>query len=242
MVNTIDSKLDHLLPSPYLTKLGDLGVPIIDCMIEGSTFYKTFYDISSSTNIMSKVTYKHLYNTRPMYRTYVQLQMADQSFRRPEGVVKDVMVKIRDHYIPTDFMVLDMGEEDDVHLILERPFLNTTSAIIYIRTREIHFQFPREKVRCYFNSYTTCEQPRKNERRHRSQRQKKQAIEEKEAAQEEAILKEEEKPKKSEPREETPQSKKVWKIKETSTSSSSSATLDEQPSSSSVKLEETSED
>jgi hypothetical protein len=168
--------------------------------------------------------------------------MADQSFRCPEGVVKDVMVKIRDHYIPTDFMVLDMGEEDYVHLILGRPFLNTTSAIIYIRIREIHFQFPREKVRCYFNSYTTCEQPIKNERRHRSQRQKKQAVKEKEAAQEEAILKEEEKPKKSEPQEETPQSKKVWKIKETSTSSSSSPTLDEQPSNSSVKLEETSED
>jgi GTP1/Obg family GTP-binding protein len=118
MVNTIDSELDHLLPSPYLTKLGDPGVTTIDCMIEGSTFYKTLCDIGSSTNIMSKVTYKHLYNTRPMYHTYVQLQMADQSFQRLEGVVKDVMVKIRDHYVPTDFMVLDMGEEDYVHLIL----------------------------------------------------------------------------------------------------------------------------
>jgi hypothetical protein len=96
--------------------------------------------------------------------------------------MKDVMVKIKDHYIPTDFMVLDMGEEDDVHLILERPFLNTNGAIIYIRTDEIYFQFPGEKVRCYFNSYTTCEQPRKNKRRHRSQRQKKQVIKEKEVA------------------------------------------------------------
>jgi ATPase subunit of ABC transporter with duplicated ATPase domains len=138
-------------------------------------------------------------------------------------------------------MVLDMGEEDDVHLILGRPFLNTTGAIIYIRTGEIHFQFPGEKVRCYFNNYTTCEQPRKNKRRHRSQRQKKQVIKEKEVAQEEAIPKEEEeKPKKNEPQKEAPQSKKVWKRKETS--SSSSPTLDEQTSSSSVKLEETSED
>jgi hypothetical protein len=119
--------------------------------------------------------------------------------------VKDVMVKIRDHYIPTDFMVLDMGEEDDVHLILRQPFLNTTGTIIYIRTGKIHFQFPREKVHCYFNSYTTCEQSRKNKRRHRSQCQKKQAIKDKEVAQEEAISKEEEeKPKKSEPQEETP--------------------------------------
>jgi hypothetical protein len=61
------------------------------------------------------------------------------SFRHPERVVKDVMVKIRDHYVPTDFMVLDMGEEDNVHLILGQPFLNTTGAIIYIRTGEIYF-------------------------------------------------------------------------------------------------------
>jgi hypothetical protein len=66
-------------------------------------------------------------------------------------------------------MVLDMGEEDDVHLILERPFLHTTSAIIYMKQGEIHFHFPGEKVRCYFNSYTTYEKPKKNRnRRHRS--------------------------------------------------------------------------
>ena len=55
-------------------------------------------------------------------------------------------------------MVLDMGEEeDDTPIILGGPFLNTTNAIIYVRSRQVHFQFPREKARCYFNSYTTYE-------------------------------------------------------------------------------------
>jgi hypothetical protein len=80
MVNTIESEIDHHLPSPYLTKLDDPGVPTIDCMIGESTFYKTFYDIGSSVNIMSTVTYKHLFGIRPLYPTYVQLQLADQSF------------------------------------------------------------------------------------------------------------------------------------------------------------------
>jgi hypothetical protein len=71
-------------------------------------------------------------------------------------------------------MILDMGDEDDVHLILGRPFLNTTSTIIYMKSGQIHFQFPTEKVCCYFNSYTSYEQPKKNRsRRHHSQRQKK---------------------------------------------------------------------
>jgi hypothetical protein len=78
------------------------------------------------------------------------------------------MVKIQDHYAPADFMVLDMGEEeDDTPIILGRPFLNTTSMIIYIGSGQIHFQFPREKVLCYFNSYTTYEQPKKNRSRRR---------------------------------------------------------------------------
>ena len=73
-------------------------------------------------------------------------------------------------------MVLDMGEEeDDTPIILGRPFLNTTNAIIYVGSGQVHFQFPREKVCCYFNSYTTYKQPKKSHSRRRrrsSQRQR----------------------------------------------------------------------
>ena len=56
------------------------------------------------------------------------------------------MVRIQDHYARADFMVLDMGEEeDDTPIILGRPFLNTTNAIIYVRSRQAHFQFPGQK-------------------------------------------------------------------------------------------------
>jgi hypothetical protein len=91
MVNTVDSGYDQFLPSPYLAKLDDPGVPTIDCKIKESTFYKTFCDIGSSVNIMSKVTCQHLYGNRPLYLTYVQLQLADQSFRFLEGIAKDIM-------------------------------------------------------------------------------------------------------------------------------------------------------
>jgi hypothetical protein len=139
MVNTVKIEYDHLLPSPYLTKKDHPGVPTIDCKIEENTFYKMFCDIGSSINIMSVVTYKDLYGNRPLYQTYVRLQLADQTFRFPEGIAKDIMVNIRDHYVPTDFMILDIGDEDDVHLILGRPFFNTTSAIIYMKSGQIHF-------------------------------------------------------------------------------------------------------
>jgi hypothetical protein len=84
--------------------------------------------------------------------------MVDQTIRFSKGIAKDVIVKIHDHYAPTDLMVLDTGEEEDnTPIILGRPLLNTTNAIIYIGSGQVHFQFPRETVRCYFNSYTTYE-------------------------------------------------------------------------------------
>jgi 7-cyano-7-deazaguanine synthase in queuosine biosynthesis len=117
-------------------------------------------------------------------------------------------------------MVLDMGEEDDVHLILGRPFLHTTSAIIYMKQGELHFHFSREKVRYYFNSYTTYEKPKKNRnRRCRSQRLKQQAIKEEGADQKKEVVKGEAalEAKESEKlldKEEKPRTEKVWRKKE----------------------------
>jgi hypothetical protein len=79
MVNTIEPPIDPAFPQSHLEKKEDPRVPTIDCMIEGSTFYKMFCGIGSSVNIMSTVIYKHLYRDRPLCPTY-QLQPADQSF------------------------------------------------------------------------------------------------------------------------------------------------------------------
>jgi len=44
-----------------------------------------------------------------------------------------------------------MGEDEyDPPIILERPFLSTVKAIIYIGTGEVHMHLPSKKVRRYF--------------------------------------------------------------------------------------------
>ena len=60
--------------------------------------------------------------------------MADQSLRFPEGMVKNVMVRIQDKYIPTNFLVLDIQGDDESPILLERPFLNIANAVIYINS------------------------------------------------------------------------------------------------------------
>jgi len=91
------------------------------------------------------------YGTMPLKPTYIQLQMAEQTFRKVEGIVTDVPIKIDDHFVHTDFQVIDMGEDEyDPPIIFGKPFLSTVKAIIYFRTGEVHMHFPSEKVRCYF--------------------------------------------------------------------------------------------
>jgi hypothetical protein len=62
-INTLRSEYDHLLASPYLTK-DDPSVPTIECTIGQRIFHKTFCDIGSGVNIMSKVTYEYLFGDR----------------------------------------------------------------------------------------------------------------------------------------------------------------------------------
>jgi hypothetical protein len=162
MINTIRSEYDHLLIPPFLVKKDDPRVPTIECTINQRIFHKTFCDIGSSVNIISKVTYGYLFGNERLYPTYMQLQMADQSIRFLKGIAKDILVQIQDRYVLANFMVLDMGGEDEETLIvLERPFLNTTNTIIFIGSRQVHFKFLDGKVHCHFNSYTTHEQPKK---------------------------------------------------------------------------------
>jgi len=115
-----------------LIKKDDPGVPSIECTINGYSFQKTLYDTRSVVNIMAAVTYQLLFGTMSLKPTYIQLQMADQTFRK----------------------VIDMGENEyDPPIILGRPFLSTVKAIIYTGTREVHMHFPSEKVHRYF-TYT----------------------------------------------------------------------------------------
>jgi hypothetical protein len=112
MINAVHREHDRQLKSPYLIKKDDPGVPTIEFTINRSSFQKAVCDTGSDVNIMAKVTYEYLYDTMPLEPTYAQLQMADQMFCFVDGLVKDVPIQIDDHFIPTDFLVVDMGEDE----------------------------------------------------------------------------------------------------------------------------------
>jgi hypothetical protein len=61
------------------------------------------------------------------------------------GIAEDVPVKVGHHFIPVDFVVLEMGEREKPLLILGRPFFKTVGATIDVGKGEIMFDSNGER-------------------------------------------------------------------------------------------------
>jgi hypothetical protein len=62
--------------------------------------------------------------------TSMHLQLAGQSIQCPVGIAEDIPVRIRNSFIPMDFVVLEMDICRQTPIILGRPFLSTAGATI----------------------------------------------------------------------------------------------------------------
>jgi len=126
--------IDSSLP----TKKGDLGRPVIPISIGSTNFNEAICDFGASINIMPKVIYERLFNY-PLSSTTMCLQLADQSLCYPMGILEEICVRVRNSYVPADFTVVNTGTDERSPIILGRPFLNTTGAIIYASNAKITF-------------------------------------------------------------------------------------------------------
>ncbi|KAL6331794.1 hypothetical protein AAG906_020136 [Vitis piasezkii] len=77
--------------------------------------------------------------------TAITLSLADRSVKIPRGVIEDVLVQVDKFYYPVDFVVLDtdpiVKEANYVPIILGRPFLATSNAIINCRNGVMQLTF-----------------------------------------------------------------------------------------------------
>ncbi|XP_050919563.1 uncharacterized protein LOC127137121 [Lathyrus oleraceus] len=62
------------------------------------------------------------------------------------GMLKNVLVRIEQFYIPTKFVIMDIKEDSNIPIILGRPFLATVGAIIDVKKGRLTFEVGEEKV------------------------------------------------------------------------------------------------
>ena len=119
-------------------------VPTISVKIGGTCIDKSLLDLGANDNLLPYSVYKKL-GLGELKPTNITLSLADRSVKIPKGIVGDVLVKVDKFYYPVDFVVLDMEPvaegTNQVPIILRRPFLDTSNAIINCRNGAMQLTF-----------------------------------------------------------------------------------------------------
>ena len=124
----------------------DPGSFTIPCTIGDLRIEKALCDLGASINLMP-LSLVHRLGITEVKPTRVSLQLADRSVKLPYGIIEDVLVKVDRFFVPTDFLILDMEEDVNLPLILGRPFLATSRALIDVEEGELTLRFQNNKVK-----------------------------------------------------------------------------------------------
>ncbi|XP_056698000.1 uncharacterized protein [Spinacia oleracea] len=126
-------------------KLKDPGSFSIPCHIGDLFIDKALCDLGVSVSVIPLSIYKKL-NMGELKCTTITLQMADHSIKYPLGVLEDVPVRVGIFYIPVDFVVLDIAEDNQIPIILGRPFLHTAGETIDVKKGKLTLTVGDDKV------------------------------------------------------------------------------------------------
>ena len=105
---------------------------------------KALLDLRASVIILSYSIYKQLWLGK-LKTTTMTLSLANRFIKVPRGIVEDMLVRVDKFYYLVNFVVLDTEPLSKgvtfVHIILRRPFLVTTNALINCWNRVMQLYF-----------------------------------------------------------------------------------------------------
>ena len=106
-------------------------------------------DLGAGVSVMPFSLYKRL-GLNKLTPSEISLQMANKSTAIPIGICEDVPVVVANVTILTDFVILEMPEDNNMSIILGRPFLNIAGLLlIAIKVRSL-FILMVISIRCTF--------------------------------------------------------------------------------------------
>ena len=125
-------------------KYKDLGCSTFSVNIGGTCVEKALLDLGASVNLLPYSMYKQL-GLGELKPTSITLSLVDRSIKITKGTVEDVIIQEDKFYYPVDFVVLDTEPAatgaNYVPIILGRPFLTTSNAIINCRNGVMQLTF-----------------------------------------------------------------------------------------------------
>ncbi|XP_070028654.1 uncharacterized protein [Nicotiana sylvestris] len=153
---TLTQTCSAVVTRPMAQKMPDLGSFTILCTIGSYAFVKALCGLGASINLMPLAIYTKLGIGRARL-TSMLLQLADCTVKRPTRILDDVLVQVGKFVFPADFVILDCQVDEEIPIILGRPFLATGRALIDCETRELKMRLNDEKV--IFNVQQSMRRP-----------------------------------------------------------------------------------
>nr|GFA12271.1 DNA-directed DNA polymerase [Tanacetum cinerariifolium] len=126
-------------------KLGDPGRFLIPCDFSEFDNCLALADLGASINIMPLSIWRKL-KLPTLNDTKMVLELTDRTISKPMGVAENVFVKVGKFYFPADFVVLDFIADPRVPLILGRPFMTTSHALIDVYKGDINLQHDEQSL------------------------------------------------------------------------------------------------
>nr|GFC23341.1 reverse transcriptase domain-containing protein [Tanacetum cinerariifolium] len=126
-------------------KLGDPGRFQIPCDFLEFDNCLALADLGASINLMPLSIWKKL-KLPTLNDTKMVFELAERTILKPTGVAENVFVKVGKFYFPAEFIVLDFIADPRVPLILGRPFLSTSHALIDVYEGEIILRLDEQSL------------------------------------------------------------------------------------------------
>ncbi|XP_019259572.1 PREDICTED: uncharacterized protein LOC109237692 [Nicotiana attenuata] len=147
-----------IVTRPMAQKVSDPGSFTIPCTIRSYDFAKVLCDLGASINLIPLAIYTKLGigRARP---TSMLLQLANRTVKRPIGILDDVLVQVGKFVFPADFVILDCQVDEEIPIILGRPFLATGRALIDCETGELKMRLNNKEI--IFNVQQSMRRPSK---------------------------------------------------------------------------------
>ncbi|CAM8923106.1 unnamed protein product [Rhodiola kirilowii] len=127
---------------------GSFSIPISLGKIE---IDRALCDLGASISLIPYSLFEQI-DVGELHPTTISLKLADRSSRTPRGVLRDVPIKVGKFFIPVDFYVLEMDVEQEMPVILGRPFLNTVEAVIRCGEGSIELKIGDEKLKFFLKN------------------------------------------------------------------------------------------
>ncbi|GKE64291.1 DNA-directed DNA polymerase [Tanacetum coccineum] len=126
----MNERCSAVLLNKLPSKEKDTGSFTIPCDIGHLHINNALVGLRASISLMSYTMYEKL-GLKGHKPTRMSLELLDRSVQYPRGIVENVLIKVDKFVLPIDFVILDMPEDSRVPIILGRPFLETSQAMIH---------------------------------------------------------------------------------------------------------------